>query len=162
MLNYKEITMKESAYRAHDTITKWLALLAVACGGVYGFLEYKDVVEKDFRKPFWEKQLDHYFDASSAASLLATSCDIHELEKAKVEFYRLFYGPLAIVEDDRVETAMVSFHDELSSSKELAVCGSTKLKNLSLDLAWKLRQSIGYTWNVQLPVLERKRNEFNK
>lgn len=153
--------MEESTHRTHDSITKWLTLIAIACGGIYALWQYGDVVEKEFRKPFWEKQLHYYFKASDSASVLATSCNEAELEVAKAEFYKLFYGPLAIVEDDRVERAMVSFHNELSSSKENIPCGSSKLKTLSLELAWTLRQSIGYTWHVQLPVLERKRNEFN-
>ena len=153
--------MQESEHRFHDAVAKWIALFTVVCGGIYGFWQYKDVIEKDFRKPFWEKQLDHYFDASSAAATLATSCDQEALALANSEFYRLFYGPLAIVEDSRVEQAMVAFHQALSSAGATE-CGTPELKALSLQLAWSLRQSIGYTWHVELPVLERKRSEISR
>ena len=154
--------MQEATHRAHDVKIKWLTLIAVACGGIYAFWQYADVVEKDFRKPFWEKQLHYYFQASDAVSILATTCDESDRETAKRQFYKLYYGPLAIVEDKQVEGAMVRFHNELSKPDGTINCGSKELKKLSLELAWTLRQSIKDTWHVELEDLDRKRNEINK
>src|SRR5215831_10409766 len=61
--------------------------------------------EQEFRKPFWEKQLQLYFDATEAASTMATSKDARKRELATEKFWSLYWGPLAVVEDAGLEEA---------------------------------------------------------
>ena len=143
-----------------ESVCRIVTVLALVSGGWFALWKYEDAVEKSFRKPFWEKQIQCYFEASKYASILATSCDEEERSNAKGKFYQLYYGMLAMVEDDKVEEAMIEFHKELSSSKNI-LCGTKKLKNLSLELAWNLRSSIGSTWDIQLPTVKGKENSVN-
>ena len=61
------------------------------------------------RRPFLEKQLELCFAASEAAAQLVTEPDPVEWEKARLVFWRLYWGVLSIVEDPEVESAMVKF-----------------------------------------------------
>ena len=47
------------------------------------------------RKPFLSKQLELCFEASDAAGRLATEPDSVEWEKARREFWRLYWGTLS-------------------------------------------------------------------
>jgi hypothetical protein len=64
---------------------------------------------REAQKPFWEKQLQTCFEASTAAATIATSRDKEAVSKAVDDFWRLYWGPLAIVEAREVAGAMVAF-----------------------------------------------------
>jgi hypothetical protein len=125
-----------------------------------------DAKEQEFRKPFWEKQLHLYFDASEAASTLATSTDKRRIESAQERFWQLYWGPLAVVEDAgldleddkdaKVEAAMVAFGNCLDGTD---VCDQQEKRRRSLILAHTLRESIGKSWDVQMADLKGKYNK---
>jgi hypothetical protein len=58
-------------------------------------------------QPFRQKQLDLYIQATEAAGRLASETNEDEWEKARTTFWRLYWGPLCIVEDKDVERRMV-------------------------------------------------------
>lgn len=60
------------------------------------------------KRPFLEKQLQLCFEATDLCARLATEKDVTEWEKARAGFWRLYWGPLCIVEDPEVEKAMVA------------------------------------------------------
>jgi hypothetical protein len=112
-----------------------------------------------------EAQLKLYQDASSAAAQIATlPRDTPEWRKSRDEFLRLFYGPLAIVEDfhhgpdDRdeelsVEEAMIIFKSCLDNEAGCRAAGGNLL-NLSLALAHTCRRSLGESWGYTVQQLE--------
>jgi hypothetical protein len=107
------------------------------------------------RRPFLEKQLELCFAASDAAARLPTEPDPLEWEKARLAFWRLYWGVLSIVEDPEVESAMVKFGKLIPNRP---VAGSAthgdKMKNTSYELAHAIRRLILKSWNVDLPDLE--------
>ena len=68
------------------------------------------------KRPFLEKQLALCFEATETASRIATEPDPNEWEKARLAFWRLFWGPLSIVEDQAVEDAIVKFGNLVPAS----------------------------------------------
>lgn len=140
-----------------------LTIFFVVIGGIVGLYQYYSTSRNEFLKPIREEQLKLYEEASSAAALLATtSKDSDDWKKAKVEFYRLYYGPLAMVENYHhtrtgadadeitVERAMIAFERELSRE------GGPKpgaLENLSLALAHTCRVSLGSSWGFHAEQL---------
>jgi hypothetical protein len=100
-----------------------------------------------------EAQLKLYQEASSAAAQIATlQQGSPDWIKARQEFLRLYYGPLAIVEsfdhatDSRerltVEHAMIIFKSCLDDEKQCNELGAN-LYDLSLALAHSCRESLG-------------------
>jgi hypothetical protein len=110
------------------------------------------------RTPFLQKQLELSFLVSETASRLATETDSVEWEKARVMFWRLYWGPLSIVEDGRVETAMVSFGklvpEEPVKDPKLPM---TTLQIPSYELAHVMRDLVLESWNVHLTPLRGQR-----
>jgi hypothetical protein len=102
--------------------------------------------------------------ASAAAASIATiPTDDPEWKKAKKDFLRLFYGPLAIVENYQhvvkageprevtVERAMIAFKGCLDNNN---CVGTGEMLNLSLALAHTCRISIGSSWGFKAKQLE--------
>jgi hypothetical protein len=136
----------------------------VALGAViFGLVQYRRTSKRDFIKPLREAQLDLYREACSATALVATSPrDDGAWVKSKTEFLRLYFGPLAILENsDReseghglsVESAMFLFKRCMENEPQCGEFG-TSLPNLSLALAHACRESLGHTWGYDLPQLK--------
>lgn len=110
---------------------------------------------KEFRKSFYEKQLQYYSEAAEAAATLATEdLGSDDYTKARKNFYRLFWGRLSIVEDKTVEARMVDFNRLLEKYEQQESSAAQKdLKQASLRLA---HDASIYTINVWLDSTERK------
>lgn len=96
-------------------------------------------------KPFLERQLKLYTEATQAAATLATSRMPADIDAAKSKFWSLYWGELALVEDKRVESAMVELGRLLESGKT-----GEPLQQGSLALAHACRDSLAESWGVKL------------
>ncbi|MDM0037498.1 hypothetical protein QTH89_13820 [Variovorax sp. J22G21] len=95
-------------------------------------------------RPFLDRQLKLYTDATQAASTMATSKSPQEVAAARSKFFLLFWGELVMVEDRHVESAMVEFRDALNAGK-----AGAELEQLSLRLARACRNSLAESWGVK-------------
>jgi hypothetical protein len=107
--------------------------------------------EVEARKPFSERQLQIYFQAVEAASLLATLPKTHQAYGAvSSDFWKLYWGPLALVEDQLVANAMFNFGAAAKGDAPPDV-----LQEYALKLAHACRDSLAESWKVSLPVIEK-------
>jgi len=95
-------------------------------------------------KPFLDRQLKLYTEATQAAATIATSDSKDEIIAAQKRFWSLYWGELALVEDKRVEAAMV----QLGQALEKGATGK-EVQGLSLRLAHACRDSLAESWGVQ-------------
>ena len=58
-----------------------------------------EALKREVARPFWEKQLATYLQASAAAATIATSPDRETRRQAEATFWILFWGPMSAVED---------------------------------------------------------------
>jgi hypothetical protein len=148
------------AFKLTDLIGPGVAVVAVAVG----VWQYRLTSQSEFIRPVREAQLRLYQEASSAAAQVATlPRESSEWPKAKQEFLRLYYGPLAIVENfdhatehnERltVEDAMVIFKSCLDDEKQCNELDAD-LPGLSLALAHSCRESLGRSWGYAVKQLE--------
>ena len=120
------------------------------------------------QRPYREKQIELYFEASRAASTIATSSNPQEKAAAEAKFWNLYWGPLSVVEDtlivdssqgSEVEKAMVIFgrcsmlsgsdpRNYTDSQTTFNRCSSSELKQVSLCLAHTVRDAIHSTWGI--------------
>lgn len=115
--------------------------------------EGKRLRELELQNPFWQKRLQLYFEAAEAAGVIASQSSGPDRTKAEAAFWRLYLGPLAVVEDDNVEGAMVRLGNCLDKSE---TCDQITLSRRALALAHSCRQSIGDTWRLGLTELKGK------
>jgi len=84
-----------------------------------GFIQFGTTSAFSVRQPFLERQTGLCVAAAEQAARLASTRDNSTWAKSREEFWMLYWGPLAIVEDvesqteNRVEAAMVDFGAEL-------------------------------------------------
>ncbi len=115
--------------------------------GVYQFIAAQHGQSETRRieatKPFLERQLKLYTDATQATATLATSSRPEEIDAATKRFWSLYWGELALVEDQRVEAAMVQFGRLMNQGS-----AGKDLQQASLALAHACRNSLAESWGV--------------
>lgn len=132
----------------------WIKVLSVLggviafCWGVIQFVATQNALTETRRieatKPFLERQLKLYTEATQAAATLATSEKTDDLDAAGKKFWSLYWGELALVEDEKVEAAMVQFGRSLDAGRV-----GQQLQQNSLDLAHACRDSLAESWGVK-------------
>lgn len=155
--------MDTNVYQHWDLLIKGSTALLALIGGSIGLWRYLDTSRKEFRKPYWERQLSLYFEVTGAAATLASidsgkidSSNREELRaQAQEKFWQLYYGPLEIVTDDHVTDAIVEFKKCLLIRR--AGKGIPRdLEIKALELARACRLSIGESWSIELSKLQQR------
>jgi hypothetical protein len=93
-------------------------------------------------RPFLEKQLALYAEAALICARLATSPGDGN---ALARFWELYWGELALVENNDVERAMVAFKNALVITPE----DEDALKDCALNVAKSCRISLARSWGVE-------------
>src|SRR5512147_518449 len=134
-----------------NNLEAWVKVLTLLGGvvafgwGVYQFIANQRSQSETRRieatRPFLDRQLKLYTEATQAVATLATSSSNEELSSAKAAFCSLYWGELVLVEDKRVEAAMV----QLGSAIKQGKLGSD-IQSLSLELARACRDSLAESW----------------
>jgi hypothetical protein len=136
-------------------------LLAVAVF-FWGIYTYRDTAEKsaereiaeakraaetrriEATRPYLDKQLTLYTEATKVTATIATSPDPLEVKRATKRFRELYWGELALVERDSVAKAMVAFRVALDAGSMQAL-----LAPLALDLAHACRDELALSWGTE-------------
>lgn len=153
-------TMTEDAARFYTSLFSALTIASLIAGGAYSILQYFDTrsrenqtyalqvatAQLEAQKPFSAKLVDLCSEASTAAATLATTDDAKKQREAADNFWRLWDGPLAIVEGQSVASAMIDFGNCLK-----AKCGN--LPALSIELSHSCRQEISDHFDLHLSEL---------
>jgi hypothetical protein len=130
----------------HPTI---IAAFVAAIVGLYW--NFKSA--KSARKlPFLQKQLELCFDASQAVAVLATTTEPDAWIAARSDFWRLYHGPLAIVQDSDVQICMANCGKLIGVAGPAPELPRSELADPALDLSKKIRALLVKTWKV--PDLE--------
>jgi hypothetical protein len=131
--------MTEESQRTWDVVFKWLGLLAVLISGYWTVITYRDsraselaqqlenhrkdaeARTKDQNSFIFQRQATLYFDAARSAATIANGIDpfphdskvvdAKTLRAERLRFEQLFWGELVVVEDRRVEMAMIAFRE---------------------------------------------------
>jgi hypothetical protein len=126
------------------------ALIAVSVG----IWQYRHAKREEFRKRFWEEQYELYSRAVDAAATIAGAASLGAAQQAREEFWHLYWGSLAMIEDHQVESAMKKFGKKLGECEksgrlpEAVPSGDipTELRVAAYHLAHSMRESLAKTW----------------
>jgi hypothetical protein len=97
----------------------------------------------DATKPFLDRQLKLYTEATQVVAALATTHDVAETKRALKRFWQLYWGELALVENEEVEKAMVKVKEALNRGAQ-----RQELQSLSLNFAQACRVSLDRSWGI--------------
>jgi hypothetical protein len=172
--------MDEAALKRWDLVVKIVGLIALIASGIWTLYKFREDRQVDLRNRtdqvnrdqaarskelnsfVFQKQTELYFEATKVAATIAISQDPKILADAKLRFNQLYFGEFVIVEDRRVELAMISFylcafnngcsrrtvdqHNKLIDSQ--AVTGQP-LQDLALDLSACIRDALEQDRGIQ-------------
>jgi hypothetical protein len=110
---------------------------------------------RESQKPFLERQLDLYLQASGTASKLSTLENGPARDEARKRFWQLYWGELSLVEDKEVEAAMVHFGRALTQFENHEIERS-EVQEKSFELARSCRKSLEQSWGYTLAELRGK------
>lgn len=127
------------------SIAAWIGVLLTVVTVASGVLQYRHTKEQEFRKEFWEKQFALYSEATQLAASIAVAKDLRDVEEERQRFWKLYWGPLSMVENKAVFDAMVAYGEDLNN-QEVRGHTSSELKQLSYKLARACRESLKDTW----------------
>ncbi len=98
-------------------------------------------------RPFLQLRQDRYTEVVRAASVLVAPAThtSEELQQAKKRFFELYWGELSLVEDKKVETAMVALAEAIDPD----LAKETKPTKASYQLAHALRDSLLESWHIR-------------
>ena len=135
-----------------DTVIKTFPSFIAAVSflwGVYQFVKNQKAQAETRRieatKPFLERQLKLYTEATQAAATIATSKQAEEINIASTKFWSLYWGELALVEDKGVEAAMIEFGEAMKTGS----VGQQQLQENSIAPAHACRDSLADSWGVK-------------
>jgi hypothetical protein len=138
-------------------VIPWILTLATAAIGIWQFTAQQRQAN---RLPFLQRQLELCFQGTETASRLATETNLAEWEKTRVMFWRLYWGPLSVVEDRAVESAMVALGKLIPEKPDASIqLPMTALGKPSYQLAHAARDLVLTSWNVDLPALQGQRQQ---
>jgi hypothetical protein len=138
-----------------DTIKFAVPVFIAVVTLVAGFIQFGTTSSFSVRQPFLQKQTDLCHAAAEHAARLASTIDRNTWDKSREEFWMLYWGPLAIVEDvesqteNRVEAAMVAFGKQLEKVDLKALSLPVKvLEQPALQVSHACRDLLSSKWNV--------------
>jgi hypothetical protein len=134
-----------------DAISKIVAAAGVVGGGLWALIVYFEGRRSDGRtaalaakQPFLAKRLELYLEATSCVATIVVSLDDGEVARAKLKFWNLYWGPMSMIEDSRVEAAMKEFKTAMSNSHSPDL-----LQAASANLALSCPESMKENWEVK-------------
>jgi hypothetical protein len=147
--------MSERSESAWESKLKTLTLVLAVAGLLWGIWTYTDAKNTQLKqeladakrtletrrieatRPYLDKQLELYLQATKAATMIATSNNPQDVEMAKRRFEELYFGELALVEHGSVASAMSEFRKALMKQEV-----QNELQPLALDLAHACRDEL--------------------
>lgn len=94
-------------------------------------------------KPFLERQLILYTEATKVAAQVATEGRSRSGSVARTRFWELYWGELAMVENPAVEGAMIKMGTAISSG-----ASAEELQQAALGIAHACRHSLDNSWGI--------------
>jgi hypothetical protein len=95
-------------------------------------------------KPFLDRQLALYAEATKVAAQVATQRDSDAGKAALARFWELYWGELALVENRSVEAAMKRMGDALRRK-----ASTEDIEQASLAVAHACRESLDKSWGIR-------------
>lgn len=105
------------------------------------------------QKPFIEAQMKYYIEATETAAQIPRTAPGAARQELVKRFWQLYWGALALVEDDNVARAMVAYGAELKQPQP----NSATLEGLALNVAHACRDSLKRLWVPEIGSIQSQR-----
>jgi len=155
-----KLSLDEGAARFWTAVFGGITAIGLVGAGIYTLIQYFDAKERDrvtlqvqlitaalaAKQGFNTKHLELCTQAAGAAGTIASSKDPNKRRLAEDDFWQLYWGPLGIVEQSGVASAMVAFGECLQGK-----CTDRSPTSLALDIAHACRAEVSQDFQIDLP-----------
>jgi hypothetical protein len=115
--------------------------------------------DRDFMKPLWDRELELYFRASEVVATIATTTDAAKRALAEQEFWKLYEGPLIIVEGMDLSGAMKRFGECLTGTMQ---CSNAELRDRSHKLGSVIQDTIQEAAALRLSEFSKNKFQYHR
>ena len=115
--------------------------------------------DQEFMKPLWERELATYFLASETVATIARSADVAKRRSAEEQFWRLYEGPLVILETKALAGAMVSFGKCLDGTER---CPEEQLRSRGLAVSSAIQEAIQEHADLRLSEFSKDKFQYHR
>jgi len=154
-------TMDEAHSRFWTTIFAGLTAVGLIAGGLYTLWQYLtqyrlqvNVATQSAQAPFASKRLDLCLQVTTDAANIVTTSDPKTKQQAVEDFWRLYWGPLGIVEDKDIAPALTQFGNCLKEP-----CKGQPLTTLAYAIAQKCRTAVSNSFSLNLHEVKEGRSQ---
>jgi hypothetical protein len=172
--------MDDAVVKRWDLVVKIVGLGALIASGIWTLYKFREDRQVDLRNRaeevrrdeaarskelnsfVFQRQTELYFEAAKIAATIATSKDPKSVSEAKLRFNQLYFGEFVIVEDRRVELAMIAFYsctlnddcsrrrvDQHNNPINGGQIDREPIENLALDLSACIRDALEQDRGIQ-------------
>lgn len=134
--------MSEEAYNLFDILLKSFIII----GGIWAYWKYHHSVEREFRRPLWDRQLSVLFQLCEATGRIATTVPGDpERDASERTFWMLYFGPVRVIDDEAFGRSLMRFKVDLENQRNNHV-----LMARSVELAHACRGLVRNNWRGTL------------
>lgn len=135
-----------------DLFLKSLALVGAIFSFLFGIHRYEKVNQDESAKAFWNQQFPIYKQLCNTASTISTNTDSTIVNKAKNDFWEMYYGEARMVIDMKVHEKMSMFASTLIKV-ENKTADRNELVFAAFNLSTECRKSLSISWKIPLSEL---------
>jgi hypothetical protein len=159
--------VKGMSNKQTQEVLKWFGLISAILGGIWTIGTYFAARTKEQNAYVFQQQTAFYLDAVQSAATLAVALDPASKDKeaidpqtlkaARQKFEQLYWGDMVVVEDRRVEIAMVRLRDCLLKNGNDCSRAATDQdgKPISQEVLSKLKEPIMLNLALELAACAR-------
>lgn len=113
--------------------------------------------DQEFMRPLWERELATYFHTSEVVATMATTPAGAARKAAEAEFWRLYVGPLVILETKPLSDAMVVFGHCFDGTEP---CDDALLRHRALGVSTAIQQAVEEHASRRLTEFSRDKYQY--
>ena len=165
-----EVENLTSSNKWENRITRYIPVLTILIAvtsfwfGIYQFRQQqnfeiqrlrddfqgkRDISEKEFRREFYKKQMEIFFDISKTAAQISTIENPDETQKLHQHFLELINGNLGVVQNRQVMDAANQFKEAFNRKDS-----RDKLQSATRDLSTACKNALKDIWQIPNSVFE--------
>jgi hypothetical protein len=137
--------ISDNSARSIDAACKVIGIIALGLSALFTAGTYVINTHRAAAKPFLDGRLAIYLETTEATATIATTNNDEQRIQAKARFWSLYWGKIAVVEDEPVQKAMESIAECLRNR-----CEPKEVRKLLPGLINACRNSVRESWGVHI------------
>lgn len=145
-----------------DTVIKIVSLFSLLASGLFAIVQYNDIQEREYKKPFYEKQVevvDEVFDALGSIDKAKTP---EEKSRAAINFWMIYQGKSRTFLDSKMVKALdmpvdyvSACIDKVRKPKIVSSCENFTASMSAIGFAKAAREQLSLGWKMSFDEIGR-------